>query len=240
MSTQGRIGAAPTSSPTGVAAIPDRIREGDPLGQPRQLAGGRRAGDHRHLLRLHRRQLLHSRSTSTTRSFRWTGTTMLAYGVVFVLLIGEIDLSIGFVSGVAGIIVAQLLVPESGHQIPDVGRSRPAPRHAAWRCSRARRSASSRARSSHSIGVPAFRRHARRPLDLAGRDPEGAARAGDGDPGQHDQQRGRSISSATAGGWAMRSSGRRRVRGNRLSPISSTSPRHGVSVRDPAPGDRGS
>ena len=28
---------------------------------------------------------------------------MLAYGVVFVLLIGEIDLSIGYVSGVAGI-----------------------------------------------------------------------------------------------------------------------------------------
>jgi D-xylose transport system permease protein len=39
------------------------------------------------------------------------GTCMLAYGVVFVLLIGEIDLSIGFVSGVAGSIAAFLLQP---------------------------------------------------------------------------------------------------------------------------------
>lgn len=36
------------------------------------------------------------------------GTCLLAYGVVFVLLIGEIDLSIAFVSGIAGVVVAQL------------------------------------------------------------------------------------------------------------------------------------
>ena len=35
------------------------------------------------------------------------GTTLLAYGVVFVLLIGEIDLSIAYVSGVAGVVVAE-------------------------------------------------------------------------------------------------------------------------------------
>jgi D-xylose transport system permease protein len=39
------------------------------------------------------------------------GTCMLAYGVVFVLLIGEIDLSIGYVSGVAGMIAALLANP---------------------------------------------------------------------------------------------------------------------------------
>ena len=39
------------------------------------------------------------------------GTCMLAYGVVFVLLIGEIDLSIGYVSGVAGMITALLANP---------------------------------------------------------------------------------------------------------------------------------
>ena len=39
------------------------------------------------------------------------GVCMLAYGVVFVLLIGEIDLSIGFVSGIAGVIVALLQEP---------------------------------------------------------------------------------------------------------------------------------
>ena len=35
------------------------------------------------------------------------GVTLLAYGVVFVLLIGEIDLSISYVSGIAGVVVAQ-------------------------------------------------------------------------------------------------------------------------------------
>ena len=34
------------------------------------------------------------------------GVTVIAIGVVFVLLIGEIDLSIGYVSGLAGVIVA--------------------------------------------------------------------------------------------------------------------------------------
>jgi D-xylose transport system permease protein len=46
------------------------------------------------------------------------GVTVIAIGVVFVLLIGEIDLSIGFVSGVAGVVVAELQLPGSGHQYP--------------------------------------------------------------------------------------------------------------------------
>ena len=46
------------------------------------------------------------------------GVTLLAYGVVFVLLIGEIDLSISYVSGVGGVVVAQLTLAESGHQVP--------------------------------------------------------------------------------------------------------------------------
>ena len=45
------------------------------------------------------------------------GVTLLAYGVVFVLLIGEIDLSISYVSGIAGVVVAQMTLPESGHQV---------------------------------------------------------------------------------------------------------------------------
>jgi D-xylose transport system permease protein len=43
------------------------------------------------------------------------GTCMLAYGVVFVLLIGEIDLSIAFVSGIAGVVVAELQLPTGAH-----------------------------------------------------------------------------------------------------------------------------
>ena len=46
------------------------------------------------------------------------GVTVIAVGVVFVLLIGEIDLSIGYVSGVAGVVVAELQLPGSGHQWP--------------------------------------------------------------------------------------------------------------------------
>ncbi len=46
------------------------------------------------------------------------GVTMLAYGVVFVLLIGEIDLSISYVSGIAGVVVAQMTLPETSYQVP--------------------------------------------------------------------------------------------------------------------------
>jgi len=45
------------------------------------------------------------------------GTTMLAFGVVFVLLLGEIDLSIGYVAGIGALTVAELQLPGSGHDI---------------------------------------------------------------------------------------------------------------------------
>ena len=77
------------------------------------------------------------------------GTCLIAYGVVFVLLIGEIDLSVAFVSGVAGVVVAETQLP-TGANLPwylcvflailadDADRRR------------------SRARSSRLIGVPSF------------------------------------------------------------------------------------
>ena len=46
------------------------------------------------------------------------GVTIMAYGVVFVLLLGEIDLSIGSGSGVAAVIAAELQLAGSGHQLP--------------------------------------------------------------------------------------------------------------------------
>ena len=46
--------------------------------------------------------------------------TTIAIGVVFVLLLGEIDLSIGYVSGVAGVIVAQLQMPDGSLVIKGV------------------------------------------------------------------------------------------------------------------------
>ena len=45
------------------------------------------------------------------------GTAMLAFGVVFVLLLGEIDLSIGYVAGIGALVVAELQLPGSGHQL---------------------------------------------------------------------------------------------------------------------------
>jgi D-xylose transport system permease protein len=45
------------------------------------------------------------------------GTAMLAFGVVFVLLLGEIDLSIGYLAGIGALIVAELQLPGSGHQL---------------------------------------------------------------------------------------------------------------------------
>ena len=48
------------------------------------------------------------------------GTTVVAIGVVFVLLLGEIDLSIGYVSGVAGVTVAWLQQPGTDHQVPGI------------------------------------------------------------------------------------------------------------------------
>ena len=52
---------------------------------------------------------------------------VIAMGVMFVLLLGEIDLSIGFVSGVGGVLVALLLTPD-GNEVPTVGRDRPGAR----------------------------------------------------------------------------------------------------------------
>jgi D-xylose transport system permease protein len=45
------------------------------------------------------------------------GTCLIAYGVVWVLLIGEIDLSVSFVSGVAGVVVAETQLP-TGVNLP--------------------------------------------------------------------------------------------------------------------------
>ena len=46
------------------------------------------------------------------------GTCMLAYGVVFVLLLGEIDLSIGYLSGLAAVFVAELQLPGTDQDFP--------------------------------------------------------------------------------------------------------------------------
>jgi D-xylose transport system permease protein len=46
------------------------------------------------------------------------GTTVIAVGIVFVLLIGEIDLSVAYVSGLASVVVAEMQLPGSSHDYP--------------------------------------------------------------------------------------------------------------------------
>jgi D-xylose transport system permease protein len=46
--------------------------------------------------------------------------TTIAIGVVFVLLLGEIDLSIGYVSGIAGVVVAKLQVPDGSWEVTGI------------------------------------------------------------------------------------------------------------------------
>ena len=126
------------------------------------------------------------------------GTTTIAMGVVFVLLLGEIDLSIGYVSGIAGVVVAELQTGGNWTALPG------------WvaivsRCSRAPRSASSRARSSPSSACR--RSSSRSPvlLALAGRDPEADRRdRRDRDPGQRRSSTSPTTSSPTPGGGSRR------------------------------------
>src|SRR5262249_50791507 len=48
-------------------------------------------------------------------------TAMLAYGIAFLLLLGEIDLSISYVSGIGALAAAEFVLPGSGHEIPGGG-----------------------------------------------------------------------------------------------------------------------
>ena len=99
----------PTSAPG--RELPRASRRQHPRRQPGQLARPDRARGDRRLLLLQGRQLpqprqLHQHPHPDGRD------DLLAYGVVFVLLIGEIDLSISYISGIAGVVVAKLTLPD--------------------------------------------------------------------------------------------------------------------------------
>ena len=70
--------------------------------QPRQLAGHPRALDRRRHLLANRDELRDAGNFMNVITPDG-GVTMIAFGVVFVLLIGEIDLSIAYVSGIAAV-----------------------------------------------------------------------------------------------------------------------------------------
>ena len=70
------------------------------------------------LLRLHARRTSSRRRNFINIIVQMAGVTMLAYGVVFVLLLGEIDLSIGYLSGIAALAVAEFQLAGSSHDYP--------------------------------------------------------------------------------------------------------------------------
>jgi D-xylose transport system permease protein len=59
-------------------------------------------------------------SNFTNLMTQMAGVTTIAIGVVFVLLLGEIDLSIAYVSGIAGVIVAELQIPDGSWEVKGV------------------------------------------------------------------------------------------------------------------------
>ena len=109
------------------------------------------------------------------------GTALLAYGVVFVLLLGEIDLSIGYLAGIGAVIVAELQLPGQKLQMNGLLAMVIAVAVCAVIGGAAGLDRRVRRRSL-------VRRHARRLPDLRGRDPEHAAAARhDRHPGPLDQ-----------------------------------------------------
>ena len=56
----------------------------------------------------------------TNLMVQMAGVTTIAIGVVFVLLLGEIDLSIGYVSGIAGVVVAKLTLPDGSWEMTGI------------------------------------------------------------------------------------------------------------------------
>ena len=56
----------------------------------------------------------------TNLMVQMAAVTTIAIGVVFVLLLGEIDLSIGYVSGIAGVVVAKLQFPDGSWEVHGV------------------------------------------------------------------------------------------------------------------------
>ena len=60
----------------------------------------------------------------TNLMVQMAAVTTIAIGVVFVLLLGEIDLSIGYVSGIAGVVVAKLQFPDASWETRGSPRSR--------------------------------------------------------------------------------------------------------------------
>ena len=139
------------------------------------------------------------------------GVTMIAFGVVFVLLLGEIDLSIGYVSGIAAVAVGRDPARRLGARLPGMARD---PDRARGR-RRDRRSAQGTIVAK--VGVPSF------VVTLAGlliwqgvilQDPRVARR--DHHRGQLDQRSRRRTTSPPTSAGSLRPSSRADMPSSRL------------------------
>ena len=131
----------------------------------------------------------------TNLSLQIAAVGTISIGVVLVLLLGEIDLSVGVVSGLAAAVHGGAQRQARLERLPRDRRrrSRSAPRSALFQGTVVTR-----------FGDPVVRRHARRPARLAGRAAGGARRHRHGQhhrPRHHEPRRRRS--SPTAIGWVL-------------------------------------
>ena len=107
--------AVESGIPTG--ELPPACARQHPRRQPRRLARPDRAGVIVAFFSYKAENFLSPGNFSNIIT-QMAGTTLLAYGVVFVLLIGEIDLSISYISGIAGVVVAKLTLPDGSFEMP--------------------------------------------------------------------------------------------------------------------------
>ena len=194
---RSRVEAPPPLEPSGIGSYPrrimDNLRSGNLGSGPVIVA---LAADRRRL-QPDRRQLLH-RVNFNNIILQMAGTTLLAYGVVFVLLIGEIDLSISYVERRRGRRRRQAPAARSGHEYPALIAIL-----AAHRRGRGDRRVPGLDHRADRRSV--VRRHARGLRDLAGRGPEVDPAGRDRDPGPDDQRRLPYFFSDTAAGSSPRS-----------------------------------
>ena len=156
-------------SPTGLAGVVSARRRQHQVGQPRRPARSSSGSSSSSSSSASRRRTSSPPVNFVNIIIQMAGTAMLAYGVVFVLLLGEIDLSISYVAGIGAVAVAELQLPGSGHQIHGL---------LAMLAGIAICAVIGAGQGSivALVGVPVLRRHAGRLPDLAGRDPATARR----------------------------------------------------------------
>ena len=142
--------SSPSSSPSSVGEYLRALARPGQGRRERRPAGHRRSAAHLDPVPVAELAFPRPPATSSTCSSRARSSCLLAMGEVFALLLGEIDLSIGFVAGIGGVVMAELVKPANGLAVVGGDRRRPARMRGDRRCSRERSSRGSACRRSSS------------------------------------------------------------------------------------------